>query len=253
MFSNMLRRGPTLLRRGAAVAACGLAAAEIDRRSTAAESLSLFGNDSGKKEGNTGRPELYKIGKTLGEGAFAVVKLATERATGVMRAVKLVNKERSDHEALDKELKIMREAGYHRHIVSLVDEFELPKEWAIVLELVEGGEVFDRICDQGLYSENDAASVVRQIALALKHLHARGIVHRDLKPENLLLVSKKGAPPRWKVEAVHCTQSLFRKAPPRARRSRSPLARACRARPPPPSPPPPPLPPPDPRSSTPPR
>lgn len=58
-----------------------------------------------------------------------------------------------------------------------------------MLEIATGGEVFQRICEKGCYSERDAALVAKQVALALKHLHERGIAHRDLKPENLLLVS----------------------------------------------------------------
>ena len=57
------------------------------------------------------------------------------------------------------------------------------------MELAEGGEVFDRICEEGAYSEADAASVLRQVALALAFMHSIGVVHRDLKPENLLLTS----------------------------------------------------------------
>ena len=119
-----------------------------------------------------------------------MVKEATEKATGIVRAIKLVDKKHSDKAALEREMNVMRVAGRHRHIVSLVDEFELPNAWALVLELVKGGEVFDRICEGGLYSEADAAAVALQVARALEHLHGHGIVHRDLKPENLLLVDK---------------------------------------------------------------
>ena len=59
--------------------------------------------------------------------------------------------------------------------------------------LLRRPQVFDRLCDVGQYTERDAAAVVRQVSLALQHLHSRGIVHRDLKPENLLQVSPKSA------------------------------------------------------------
>ena len=83
----------------------------------------------------------------------------------------------------------MKRAGKHANLVSLIDVVELPDARALVLELATGGEVFERICEKGCYSEKDAALVAKQVALALKHLHGRGIAHRDLKPENLLLVS----------------------------------------------------------------
>ena len=180
-------RGWPLLRRGACAAVCGLTYLEYDRRQRPTSSLSLW---SSAPKSSSSHADLYTMGKVLGEGAFAVVRQATEKATGISRAIKLVDKRRSDADALDREMTVMRAAGMHRHIISLIDEFELPSSWAIVLELVQGGEVFDRICDVGHYSEKDAAAVVKQVALALQHLHGRGIVHRDLKPENLLLVDK---------------------------------------------------------------
>ena len=75
-----------------------------------------------------------------------------------------------------QELTILEELGLHRHIISLVDRFELDKEWAFVLELAEGGEVFDRICEKGAFSEADAAVVVRHVALALAYMHSIGVV-----------------------------------------------------------------------------
>ena len=147
---------------------------------------SLGSTKKGKEEVTLGN---YSIGKTLGEGAFAVVKLCTSLATGEKYALKLVDKAKTNAEMLGREVSLLRAAGIHRYIVSLVDSLETPKAWGLVLELVTGGEVFDRICDYGVYSERDAARVIRDAAEALQHLHQRGIVHRDLKPENLLLVT----------------------------------------------------------------
>ena len=172
-FGGLLWRRATPLAAAAGVAACTYA--HRDQVLALAE----------------GALDNWKIGGTLGEGAFAVVKLCTRAATGETYAVKLVDRERSNESDLQREISVLKSVGSHRHIVSLVDSFALPGVWALVLDLVEGGEVFDRICDHGVYSERDAAEVVRQISEAVQHCHRRGIVHRDLKPENLLLVSKK--------------------------------------------------------------
>jgi serine/threonine protein kinase len=60
------------------------------------------------------------------------------------------------------------------------------EEFFLVMELVDGKELFDKIVERGQYSEKDAANIVRQIISAVEYLHERGIAHRDLKPENLL-------------------------------------------------------------------
>ncbi|XP_055411451.1 calcium/calmodulin-dependent protein kinase type IV, partial [Bubalus kerabau] len=74
----------------------------------------------------------------------------------------------------------------HPNIIKLKEIFETPTEISLVLELVTGGELFDRIVEKGYYSERDAADAVKQILEAVAYLHENGIVHRDLKPENLL-------------------------------------------------------------------
>jgi len=61
----------------------------------------------------------------------------------------------------------------------------------LVLELADGGEVFERIISKGPFSEASAALVIRQVALALEHLGIHKLVHRDIKPENILYVSSK--------------------------------------------------------------
>ena len=130
----------------------------------------------------------YAVGRALGEGNFAVVKLGTHRASGRRVALKLIDRVRSDAAAVEHEVGVLQRVGQHPHICSLIDSFELTKTWVMVLELVSGGEVFDRLCAAGPYTESDAAHTIRQIAEALAHAHSLGVAHRDLKPENLLLV-----------------------------------------------------------------
>ncbi|KAK0150576.1 Calcium/calmodulin-dependent protein kinase type IV [Merluccius polli] len=74
----------------------------------------------------------------------------------------------------------------HPNIIRLKEIFETETNITLVLELVTGGELFDRIVERGYYSERDAAHVIKQILEAVAYLHENGVVHRDLKPENLL-------------------------------------------------------------------
>ena len=109
---------------------------------------------------------------------------------GSSYTLKLVSRQHPDAAtvaALERD--VLRAIGAHKHIVSLVEYAETADAYALLLELAEGGEVFDRICE-GPYSEADAATVVRQVATALVHMHSKGICHRDLKPENILLTSR---------------------------------------------------------------
>ena len=63
------------------------------------------------------------------------------------------------------------------------------QEVHLVMELCEGGELFDRIKLKGKFSERESASVLRTVAEVLIHCHGMGVMHRDLKPENILLIS----------------------------------------------------------------
>lgn len=68
----------------------------------------------------------------------------------------------------------------------------LPRDYFfLVMELITGGELFDRICKKERYTEREARALMLQLSSALAFAHARGIVHRDLKPENILLKSRE--------------------------------------------------------------
>uniref|UniRef100_A0A673IEL5 Calcium/calmodulin-dependent protein kinase type 1D-like n=1 Tax=Sinocyclocheilus rhinocerous TaxID=307959 RepID=A0A673IEL5_9TELE len=77
----------------------------------------------------------------------------------------------------------------HDNVVGLEDFYETRTHYYLVMELVSGGELFDRILDRGVYTEKDASCVIKQVLEAVSYLHQNSIVHRDLKPENLLYYS----------------------------------------------------------------
>jgi len=68
--------------------------------------------------------------------------------------------------------------------------YETPEKLYLIMELVTGGELFDKIVEKGSYSEKEASTTVKKILKAVEYLHNSGIAHRDLKPENLLLRSE---------------------------------------------------------------
>jgi len=83
------------------------------------------------------------------------------------------------------EVEIMQRVE-HKHCVHLHEIYETTSKLYMVMDLLTGGELFDRIVSKGSYSEKEAADVVKLVAEGLRYLHDNGIVHRDLKPENLI-------------------------------------------------------------------
>ena len=88
------------------------------------------------------------------------------------------------------EIDIMR-AWDHAQVIKLYEVYEAEKHVHLVMELLEGGELFNRIRSKGTYTEVDAIKVMKNILAALAYLHDKRIVHRDLKPENLILAGNE--------------------------------------------------------------
>ncbi|XP_048734609.1 calcium/calmodulin-dependent protein kinase type IV-like isoform X1 [Ostrea edulis] len=120
----------------------------------------------------------------LGRGATSVVYKCEHKGTTKKWAVKIIHK-RVDKKVINTEIGILLKLN-HKNVIRLKEIFETPTNICLVLELVKGGELFDRIVSRGYYSEKDASTAVRQMLIAVKYLHENEVVHRDLKPENLL-------------------------------------------------------------------
>ena len=130
------------------------------------------------------------IGMTIGEGSFAHVKASRHIRTGKAVAIKVVDKmcRRFDPKLLQSEIDTMMHCD-HPNCVTLFQVFDEPEKTYMVMELMTGGNVMDRIVELDHCSEELTCHVVTQTLAALKYLHGLGITHRDLKPENLLYAS----------------------------------------------------------------
>ncbi|XP_059819268.1 serine/threonine-protein kinase DCLK1a [Hypanus sabinus] len=132
--------------------------------------------------------ERYKVGRTIGDGNFAIVKECMERSTSREYALKIINKSkcRGKEHMIQNEVSILRRVK-HPNIVLLIEEMDTPNELYLVMELVKGGDLFDAITSTNKYTERDASGMLYNLASAIKYLHSLNIVHRDIKPENLLV------------------------------------------------------------------
>ncbi|KAJ0966306.1 hypothetical protein J5N97_027444 [Dioscorea zingiberensis] len=137
----------------------------------------------------------YELGRELGRGEFGITYLCTDRVTGEDFACKSISKKKLrtvvDIEDVRREVDIMRQLPPHPNIVRLKDTYEDDSAVHLVMELCEGGELFDRIVARGHYTERAAAEVTRTIVQVVQMCHKHGVMHRDLKPENFLFANKK--------------------------------------------------------------
>ncbi|CAF1778145.1 unnamed protein product [Brassica oleracea var. botrytis] len=153
---------------------------------------------------------MYDLGREVGRGEFGITYLCTDVNTGDKYACKSISKKKLrtavDIEDVRREVEIMKHMPKHPNIVSLKDAFEDDDAVHIVMELCEGGELFDRIVARGHYTERAAAAVMKTILEVVQVCHKNGVMHRDLKPENFLFANKKETSP---LKAIDFGLSVF--------------------------------------------
>ena len=134
-------------------------------------------------------------------GGQANVRLCTQIETNKKFACKFYDlrymsmKSKSDYlkfmKRLDAEIKIMRQCD-HKNIVKFETSITMKDTMCLLMEYLDGEELFDVIANGGAMKEEEAIPIVRQMLSALAYLHERKIMHRDIKPENIMLVKKDG-------------------------------------------------------------
>ena len=135
----------------------------------------------------------YSMIKELGHGSFGHVYRCQRISTGdVYACKKFVKKLIKNKKGLKTEIDLLR-ATDHPNIIKLYDTFEDKNHLYLIMEECSGGELFQRLAlnakNNKLYTEKDAARMMKQILEAVNYLHYHGVCHRDLKPENILLSS----------------------------------------------------------------
>lgn len=163
--------------------------------------ISTSTNNSNKKRKSQNRIGPWKLGRTLGRGSTGRVRLAKNINTGKLAAVKIVPKSnfkklenpkyrnlsgRNLPYGIEREIIIMKLIN-HPNIMGLYDVWENKNDLYLILEYIEGGELFDYLIKRGRLQEYEAIGYFKQIINGINYLHQFNICHRDLKPENLLL------------------------------------------------------------------
>ncbi|XP_045400677.1 ribosomal protein S6 kinase alpha-2 isoform X1 [Lemur catta] len=133
----------------------------------------------------------YEIKEDIGVGSYSVCKRCVHKATDAEYAVKIIDKSKRDP---SEEIEILLRYGQHPNIITLKDVYDDGKCVYLVMELMRGGELLDRILRQRCFSEREASDVLCTIAKTMDYLHSQGVVHRDLKPSNILYVDESGNP-----------------------------------------------------------
>lgn len=120
--------------------------------------------------------DFYTFGKEIGRGGFSVVVEGAKKGTEEKYAIKCIKKssiEGDDIKLLTREIQIMKNVR-HDNILKLFEVFEDDDQFFLVMELVPGKELFDKIVERGQYSEKDASNIARQIISAVEYLHEKG-------------------------------------------------------------------------------
>ncbi|KAH9479554.1 Serine/threonine-protein kinase GIN4 [Psilocybe cubensis] len=144
---------------------------------------------------------LWKVGRTLGKGFSGHVRIARHSKTGQYAAIKIIPKnalgsrvslnrlaDEVEHNllAVEREIVVMKLID-HPNIMKIYDVWETSSSLYLILEYVQGGELFDYLCNKGRRPTAEVVNYFQQIICAVDHCHRYNIAHRDLKLENILI------------------------------------------------------------------
>eukprot|EP00249_Psilotum_nudum_P015638 c25442_g2_i1 orf=1164-2180(+) len=140
--------------------------------------------------------ERYELVKDIGSGNFGVARLMRDKQTEELVAVKYIERGKKIDENVSREI-INHRSLRHPNIIRFKEVFLTATHLAIVMEYAAGGELFERICNEGRFSEDEARFFFQQLISGVSYCHDMQICHRDLKLENTLLDGSDA--PRLKI------------------------------------------------------
>lgn len=186
-YASMTSRKSRMSLRGAFTSSSGLGEDVVKRLRSA---LSKFAVDNPATKFH----DFYDVPEQqlLGEGSFGCVSMCVSKSTGAARAVKSIAKSTNAKvTTMNRQEVIILRMLDHPHIIKLYNTFEDPRNFYLITELCEGGDLFDRIEDVGFLTEVQIAIIMQQALDAICYMHEMHLTHRDIKPENFLFLSRQ--------------------------------------------------------------
>lgn len=159
---------------------------------TAAATTAISSNPDVRMANGTVIADRYRLEKTIGKGSYGKVKLASDLSTGSRVAVKFIARSSIKKPAhttrIRREINLLT-ALYHPRIVRLYQTVETSHDIILVLEYVEGADLFERIVGHAdkRYGEAEGRTIFAQLVEAIEYCHQHRMIHRDLKPENVMV------------------------------------------------------------------
>ncbi|EQC38379.1 CAMK/CAMK1 protein kinase [Saprolegnia diclina VS20] len=133
--------------------------------------------------------ELYEVTKDLGNGSYSLVKQVTHKRHGGCFAAKIIDKSalsKVDRHALSQEVDVLKKLN-HDYVMQLHEVFDDDATCYMVVEYLDGGDLFDRVTKRGKLLETEAQFIMAALLEAVDYCHSRCVIHRDIKPENIML------------------------------------------------------------------
>ncbi|GIX71574.1 ribosomal protein S6 kinase 2 alpha [Caerostris extrusa] len=149
----------------------------------------------------------YEFKEDLGKGSYSLCKRCIYKDNGLEYAVKIIDKSKRD---CDEEVEILLLIGmggggygYERRELFIQSRIKLVYEDAnsvyLIMELLRGGELLDKILSKKYFNEKETSSVLEVVSRTVKYLHDNGVVHRDLKPSNIMYADESGNPESLRI------------------------------------------------------